>query len=184
MAKKRRGKRVEGKAGGGEVRLNSIGATEIRRLRGEVVTENHEVMNGDGTRTVLYNIDRVQNQMQRLRRRGFICLHQCQAGERFAADYELSQVEMKSCLNVNEAKSTDAPGMPAPVWGSYRVTSAVRILGPLNGIVSAVVVEGRAASDWAEANKRTPRSGIDLLKFALDLLVTHYRLDCDCQSSV
>src|SRR5690348_16197935 len=81
-------------------RVNSIGGTEIRRLRGDIVTENVEVVNEGGTRTVLYNMDKVQGQLKRMFNRGQICAHQYRAGERFAYDCEMAQVSMKSCLNV------------------------------------------------------------------------------------
>jgi hypothetical protein len=82
-------------------RLNSIGATDIRRERGDVITEDVEIQSEDGRRIVLHNVDRVQDYLARYAGQGHIDGAEG-AGQRYAKDCEACHIGVKSQLGRTE----------------------------------------------------------------------------------
>jgi hypothetical protein len=161
-------------------RLNSIGATDIRRQRGEVVTEEVKYEIAPEQFVVLRNIDRVQDFIQRYAKRGEITKRQESAGNRFAKDAEGAGIWPK-----NSMAGSGGGDIESAIWKmgavarlpSMRLREAIRALGPLTSVVYAVVVEGQSAHEWATLNGKVPRDGMALLKHGLDALVVHYGID-------
>lgn len=162
-------------------RLNSIGATDIRRQRGEVVTENVEVQGEDGRRVVLHNVDRVQDYVTRYWRQGALNDDQWKAGRRFAHECEASLVGVRSQLGKGSGSDDALKAMcdagAVARMASRRASAAIRILGEHAGIAIWVAAQGRAASDWAIANHLAPPEGIRVLRLAFTKLSKHYGVD-------
>jgi len=162
-------------------RLNSIGATDVRRARGEVVTEDVEVQNEDGRRIVLHNVDRVQDFITRYWKQGALDDRQWKAGRTFARDAETAMVGVPSQLGRDGSGGGDgtkkSDAARAALYASSRVRKAMAAVGKGAGLVIWVAVEGRSASDWAEQNRIAPPLGIRMLRVALGRLVTHYGID-------
>lgn len=165
-------------------RLNSIGATDVRRARGEIVTENVEIQNEDGRRVVLHNVDRVQDYLARYAGQGHITDVQKRAGQRYARDCEACHLGVKSQLGRTESSGKDAsltslgygPGFGASL-AERRIQQADRELGVLASIIRWVAALGRSAHDWAVEQGKPPRDGIAALRLGLDALVLHYGMD-------
>jgi hypothetical protein len=164
-------------------RLNSIGATDVRRQRGEIITENVEVVHETGVRQVLYNVDRVQDYLARYAGQGHISDLQKRAGQRYARDCEACHIGVKSQLGRTESTGKDMSiamaGHGAGYWASVterRIAIAESALGPLASIVRWVARDGRSAQDWAIKQGKPPRDGIAALRLGLDALAEHYGL--------
>jgi len=169
--------------------LKVLRAPEIRQKRGDVALSDIALTDDRGRVTGRAKADAVQSQLRRMLRRKQICGHQFTAGETFARHCELGTVSMKSCLDVSEGSGVGVGfSMPGTVGENVLsfedATQACALLGPLKGVVQWVACDGRSASEWAEQSGLQPRSGIDMLKVGLDVLVRHYGLDCHCQSDV
>jgi hypothetical protein len=161
-------------------RLNSIGATDIRRQRGEVVTEEVQYERDDGTKVAIRNVDRVQDFFSRYEARGELNSRQAKAGKRFMRDAEGSGIWPKSSMSGSGGGDLDVAiwkigdGSRQP---SIRLKQALVALGPCAAVVWAVAVQGRSAHEWATVNHKVPRDGMALLRAGLDALVDHYMLD-------
>jgi hypothetical protein len=163
-------------------RLNSIGATDIRRQRGEVVTEDVEVFDA-GRRTVL-RVDRVQDYLVRYAGQRHISDTQRRAGQRYARDCEACHLGVKSQLGRTAASDKDA-SLASLGYGrgfgasraERRIIEADRSLGVLASIVRWVAADGRSAHDWAVEQGKPPRDGIAALRLGLDALALHYGMD-------
>lgn len=165
-------------------RLNSIGATDIRRQRGEVRTEvvqyEHELDDGKVERRALYTVDRVQDFLSRYERRHEITEKQAKAGQRFARDCEGAGIWPKSSfagggggdLETAVRCIGDHSRMP-----TLRVRDAKQAMGPLAQVVEAVAFHGQSAHAWATAQGKAPRDGMALLREGLEALVRHYGVD-------
>jgi hypothetical protein len=159
-------------------RLNSIGATDIRRARGDVITENVEVVHETGIRQVLYNVDRVQDFVTRYWRQGAINDRQWKAGRTFARDAETALVGVPSQLGRDGTGGGDGErkrdAAKAALFASSRVRMAMRAAGRDTALLIWVAVDGRSAHEWAENNHIAPPLGIRMLRVALGRLADHY----------
>lgn len=162
-------------------RLNSIGATDIRRARGEIVTEDVEVQGEDGRRIVLHNVDRVQDYITRYWRQGALDDRQWKAGRSFARDAETALVGVPSQLGRDGSGGGDGErkrdAAKAALFASSRIRKAMTAAGKDAALVVWVAVDGRSAHEWAEQNRIAPPLGIRMLRVALGRLADHYGID-------
>jgi hypothetical protein len=161
-------------------------ATQIRVERGDVVEA--EIRDPVMTRTQrrgnevsvlpVYNkAHRVQSRLEIMARRKEITDRERKAGERFALDVEQSNASVKSCMVFEPGGGNPELAMlhNSTAMASWRVSRAMSAMGlaawPL---VVWVAVDGRPASEWAEERGYKGRSGVDMLRNALDALAEHY----------
>lgn len=167
-----------------KARLNSIGATDIRRQRGEIATVpveyEHELADGRVEKRMLYNVDRVQDYLARYAGQGHISPLQRKAGERFSDACDGASVGISSQLGRRAGGGEPETailrqGFAASAHARHR-DEAVTALGLLAGVALWVCRDGRSAQDWAVKEGKPPRDGIAALRLALDTLVMHYGL--------
>ncbi len=190
MARRNRRNKREGKTVAKAQRLNSIGATDIRRERGEIVTEDvrYEREDKPGQYVIVGNVDRVQDYLGRYQGQGHISPLQWKAGHMLAKHCNGAEVGVPSQLRPRAASAGSSVddrvrrldmieriGAGA-AFCARRRDEAITALGPLAGVALWVCRDGRSAQDWAEREGKPPRDGIAALRLALDTLVLHYGL--------
>lgn len=170
-----------------KARFNNLGATDIRRERGDIVTENVRYEREDGMHVVIGNVDRVQDYLGRYSGQGHISPLQRMAGDRLAGHCNGAFVGVPSQLGrsgssgsgvddrVRRLDLIERLGADAASCCRRR-DEAIVALGPLASVALWVCRDGRSAQDWAVEQGKPPRDGIAALRLALDTLVLHYGL--------
>jgi hypothetical protein len=162
-------------------KLGFEGATLVRRMRGEVRTEQYSVVNNLGQIVETGKRQRVTHALlSRYCRRGEISKAQFLAGERLAADAAHTEVSVKSLLNFEDRGGGDMhtailkSGDQAAIC-RQRYDKAITAMGEeLAPVVVYVAVLGGLPGDWAKAAKLPEKDGIARLRAGLQVLVRHY----------
>jgi hypothetical protein len=158
----------------------SIGATDVRRDRGDVITQDMPVINASGLVVGMVKVDRVQDYLGRYAGQGHISPLQRAAGEKFADDCAGAEVGVSSQLGMRpgggEPEVAILKSGFAAAGCQRRKDAAIVALGLLASVALWVCRDGKSAQAWALSQQKPAGDGIAALRLALDTLVLHYGL--------
>ena len=136
----------------------------------------HDEIQLEETMVAGVNRARVSNsQLDRMYKRSEISYRQFDAGERFASAWYIGCRGTTVTANYDVRIPSSSLEVEQHVVRARRsVKKALDAVGPLAAIVVHVAGLDLAASEWAVMHDHDKRSGITVLRMALDALADHY----------
>lgn len=146
--------------------------TPERHSKGDVITM-------EPTERAGVNVARVitVSMIARYRHKRQITTKQADAAEKIRGDWEMAGRQMAVTGTYGQAGLGRPEMSDMAALAHTRYVNAVRAVGiELSPILVHVALLDGSASDWAKSTHREPKSGIEILRLALDALARHYRL--------
>jgi len=151
--------------------LADVGPKE-RYQHGDVIERRETIQAGvKGARVLTVSmIDRYRHKKQ-------ITVKQSDAALKLRADWEMAGRQMAVTGTYGQAGQGNPEMSDMAALASARYVKATRAVGvELSPILVHVALLDGSASDWAKTTQREPKSGIEILRLALDALARHYGL--------